>query len=276
MRKRLSAPDPTDANADGEIKDPRFVVALARGFHLLRAYTPQDRWLTHRELVRRTGLPAATVSRITFTLVSLGYLRHREDAGEYALGPAVMGLGFAMLGNFDIARIARPFMQELADRCQAAVSLGVRHELTMVYVGHTRGTARLILGLDVGTRLPLPVTAIGRAVLCAMPREERAALMKQIEAREGANWPRMKKRLAEVQAEFDARGFVVSESEWEPQIAAAAAPVDLGDGRNLLGLSVGGAAAWLNGRFLHEEVGAMLTEAAKAIVDAIHAADWAD
>ncbi len=271
-RKRLAdTSDPGSA-----MKDPRFVAALARGIELLRAFRPQDRWLSHRELVLRSGLPRATVSRLTFTLVTLGYLRHRPDTGEYTLSPAVLGLGFAMLGNFDIARIARPHMQALADRCQAAVSLGARHGLTMVYVAHCRSTARLILGLDVGARLPLAVTAMGRAVLCAMPEVERALVTQQIEAEAGEAWPAMHERLAQVQAQFDARGFVSAESEWEPSIAAAAVPVDLGDGRNLLGLSVGGAASWLNGQFLHEEVGPLLIDTASAIVSAIHAADWED
>lgn len=280
-RKRINSGVTSGARAAAGIqgeasKDPRFIEALARGFTLLRAFRPQDRWLSHGMLVQRTGLPRATVSRLSFTLVSLGYLRHRPDTGEYALGTAVLGLGFAVLGNFDVARIARPHMQALADRCQAAVSLGSRHDLTMVYVAHCRSTARLILGLDVGARLPIGVTAIGRAVLCALPPVERGGLAQRIVAEAGAAGPALSKRMTEVQADFDARGFVCAESEWEPAIAAAAAPVDLGDGRNLFGLSVGGAASWLNGRFLHEEVGPMLLETSRAIVTAIHAADWKD
>jgi DNA-binding IclR family transcriptional regulator len=272
-RKRETA---APSGAAASAKDPRYVTALARGIEVLRAFRPRDRWLTHRELVLRTHLPPATVSRLTFTLVALGYLRHRAEVGEYALSPAVLGLGFSVLGNFDIARIARPYMQALADRCEAAVSLGSRHGLTMVYVAHCRSTARLILGLDVGTRLPLAVTSMGRAVLCATPQVERDMLLARIESEEGDQWPALRARLREVQAQFDARGFVTAESEWEPGIAAAAVPVDVGDGRNFLGLSVGGAASWLNGHFLHEEVGPLLVTAAQAIVGAIHAADWQD
>lgn len=272
-RKRLDSPHPSTQSTED---DPRFVTALARGIGLLRVFRAQDRWLVHRELVRRSGLAPATVSRLAFTLVALGYLRHRPETGEYALSPAVLGLGFAVLGNFDIARIARPHMQALADRCQAAVSMGVRHGLTMVYVAHCRSTARLILGLDVGARLPLAVTSMGRAVMCATPRIERELLLRELASEVGAAWPAMCARLVQVQAEFDAHGFVCAESEWEPAIAAAAVPVDVGDGRNLFGLSVGGAASWLHGRFLHEEVGPMLRDTAKAIVSAIHAADWSD
>lgn len=270
-RRRSAAPL---GNAGDATTDPRFVAALARGMELLRVFKPQDRWLSHGEIVRRTALPRATVSRLTFTLTSLGYLQHREEAGEYALSPAVLGLGFAMLGNFDIARIARPTLQALADKCKAAVSLGARHDLEMIYVAHSRSTARLILGLDVGARLPLARTAMGRAVLCASPPIERKLLFERIASAEGDRWPPLSRRLAEVQAQFGDRGFVTTEGEWDPAISAAAVPVNLGDGRTLLGLSVGGASTWLNGSFLHDEVGPLLVSAATEIVASIHAADW--
>ncbi|SFP37407.1 IclR family transcriptional regulator [Variovorax sp. 770b2] len=272
-RKRNAA---GSVDADDATKDPRFIAALARGIELLRVFKPQDRWLSHREIVRRIALPPATVSRLTFTLTAMGYLKHRQDVGEYALSPAVLGLGFSMLGNFDIARIARPTMQALADKCQAAVSLGARHGLEMIYVAHSRSTARLILGLDVGARLPIARTSMGRAVLCGMSPGEREMLMQRIAQAEGDGWPAVKERLAEVQQQFDTSGFVTTEGEWDPSISAAAVPVVVGDGRTLLSLSVGGASSWLHSHALREEVGPLLVEAAGTIVSAIHAADWKD
>ena len=163
----------TSTGSDIEARDPddpRFVTALARGLELLRCFGPHDGWLAHQEITRRTQLPKATVSRLAFTLVRLGYLEHRADVGQYALTPRVLSLGFSALSSYDIGRTARPFMQALAEHAQAAVSLGIRHDLSMVYVAHCRGAARLTLGLDVGARLPIAVTVIGRALLCAVSK----------------------------------------------------------------------------------------------------------
>jgi DNA-binding IclR family transcriptional regulator len=272
-RKRNAA---GSVDADDATKDPRFIAALARGIELLRVFKPQDRWLSHREIVRRIALPPATVSRLTFTLTAMGYLKHRQDVGEYALSPAVLGLGFSMLGNFDIARIARPTMQALADKCQAAVSLGARHGLEMIYVAHSRSTARPIEVRAIGRRAPTSSPRISRAVLCGMSPGERDMLMQRIAQAEGDGWPAVKKRLAEVQQQFDTSGFVTTEGEWDPSISAAAVPVVVGDGRTLLSLSVGGASSWLHSHALREEVGPLLVEAAGTIVSAIHAADWKD
>ncbi len=276
MTRQRSQPDAASASAPQD--DRRFVNALARGLAVLRCFKPQDRWLAHQEIARRTGLPQATVSRLTFTLTSLGYLRHRSPRGEYALAPGVLALGFAMLQNFDVGRIARPHMQALADHAQAAVSLGVRHELSMVYVAHCRSSARLVLGLDVGARLPLASTAMGRALLCALQPAERARLMQQVLAAlpPGASTETttLQDGLARALAQQAASGFVTSESEWEPEITAAGAPLDLGDGREPLSLTVGGASARLKGAWLHDDLGPALVRTVRAITADLQAAQW--
>lgn len=256
--------------------DARFVTALARGLEVLRAFTPHDRWLAHREIVRRTGLPAATVSRLAYTLACLGHLRHRAATGEYALGAAVLTLGFSVLGNFDIGRIARPYMQALADECEAAVSLGVRHETTMVYVAHCRSPARLILGLDVGTRLPIATTAMGRAVLFALPTPERERLLARLAALDPPAWLAVAERLARAGQTFAERGFVTSESEWEAEIAAVGVPLQLADNRAPMALTIGGPAARLRGDWLHGTLGPRLLQAALRIRDAVSGAEGLD
>ncbi len=265
MGRRREIPD-LAANA---AEDRRYVTALARGLELLRCFRAQDRWLAHQEIARRTGLPASTVSRLTFTLEALGYLRHRDSSGEYALAPAAVALGYSALQNFDLGRVARPFMQNLADHAQAAVSLGVRRELSMIYVAHCRSVARLTLGLDVGTQLPMAATAMGRAVWCALQPTERERLSARLAREQPAQWPALQDGLARALRQYAARGFVTSESEWEPEISAVGVPVDLGDGREPFGLTVGGASAQLQGAFLHEDLGPRLVTAAREIVAAV-------
>lgn len=276
MGRKRSQPGGAEGMASDPADDRRFVAALARGLGLLRCFRPQDRWLAHQELARRSGLPQATVSRLTFTLVSLGYLRHRAERGEYALAPAVLALGFSVLTNFEIGRIARPWMEALAERTQSAISLGVRHEGTMVYVAHCRSSARLILGLDVGTRLPLAETAMGRALWCASTPGMRELIAQRLRAEDAARWPARAAALARAEAEMAARGYVSSETEWESEIAAVGVGIDLGDGREPLALTVGGAAARLRGALLHEEFAPALIETGRAIVAAIQAGGWSD
>ncbi len=51
---------------------------------------------------RQTGLPKATVSRLTFTLAALGYLNYSASQEKYSLGTAVLSLGHAFMKGNDV------------------------------------------------------------------------------------------------------------------------------------------------------------------------------
>ena len=109
---------------DGADADPGFVTALARGLEILRAFGRDDRYLGNGELAKRTGIPKSTVSRLTQTLTSLGYLRYVDQLERYQLGPGVLALGYRYLAGNGVRDIAHPHMQALADSTDCSVALG--------------------------------------------------------------------------------------------------------------------------------------------------------
>ena len=65
--------------------DPRFISALARGLAILRCFELDQKLLGNVEIAEMTRLPKSTISRLTFTLTQLGYLRYRHEFGKYEL-----------------------------------------------------------------------------------------------------------------------------------------------------------------------------------------------
>ena len=114
--------------------DRQFATTLARGMELLRCFTPEDPVLGNRELARRMMLPAATISRLTYTLVTMGYLSQDEHQGKYRLGSAVISLAYPLLELFNIRRRARPLMLEVAQKTGGSVSIGIRDRFNIVYI----------------------------------------------------------------------------------------------------------------------------------------------
>src|SRR4029078_9885308 len=104
--------------------DRQFATTLARGLEVLRCFTPLEQMLGNKEISVRTGLPKPTVSRLTYTLTKLGYLRHNMRLGKYQLGSAVLSIGYPLLASLYIPQVARPLMKELADHCNGSVSSG--------------------------------------------------------------------------------------------------------------------------------------------------------
>jgi len=71
------------------------------------------------------------------------------------VGDSVAALGITMVSNLKLRRIARPYMQDLANRYDISVSLGIRNGLSVLYVENCRSGAPLSLGLDLGARIPI-------------------------------------------------------------------------------------------------------------------------
>ncbi|VVP45759.1 hypothetical protein PS850_05141 [Pseudomonas fluorescens] len=84
----------------GEYADDRqFAVTLARGLEIQHCFTARVPQPGNAELVARTGMPKATISRFTYTLVRMGYLRINRLNNKYQLGPAVLSLGYPLLAS---------------------------------------------------------------------------------------------------------------------------------------------------------------------------------
>src|SRR5690348_8096436 len=155
--------------ADRSAQRRKFVRSLARGLEVLRAFRPGESILGNRQIVSRTGLSKATVSRLTYTLTELGYLVYLPESEKYQLGSAILALGYAALSGLTICETARPRMQRLADAAGGSVALGNRDRLSMIYLQHCRSNSNVTLRMDIGTRVPIAQTAIGRAFLMALP-----------------------------------------------------------------------------------------------------------
>src|SRR5882762_7276525 len=110
----LSQPTPATFSYEHE-GDRQFATTLARGLEVLRCFTPLEPLLGNKEISVRTGLPKPTVSRLTYTLTKLGYLRHNMRLGKYQLGSAVLSIGYPLLASMNVRQVARPLMKELAD-----------------------------------------------------------------------------------------------------------------------------------------------------------------
>jgi DNA-binding IclR family transcriptional regulator len=259
--ERRSVPELMAARGD----DLGLVQGLARGLAVLRAFRPNEAALSNAEIASRTGLPKATVSRLTHTLTVLGYLAFVPRLARYALGPAVVSLCHSLLAGMPTRIAARPVLQELADYARLPVSLGARDQLDMVYIE----TARHALGhparFDLGSRLPLECTAMGRAYLWALPTDEREALLDVLRAAKGASaWRRIR---AGIDRAFDSiakRGFCLSLGDWRTDVFGAGAPLVAGDG-TALAINCGGPPFEVSAERMEKEIGPRLAHSAALI-----------
>jgi DNA-binding IclR family transcriptional regulator len=251
------APEAKQSNAK---EDRHFVTALARGLDVLSSFRSGEKMLGNQELAERTRLPKSTVSRLTYTLTKLGYLQYDEEVGKYRLGTASLALGSAMLSKLDIRQYARPYMQELADFSHATVSLGMRDRLSMIYIENCRSQAALTLRLDVGARIPIALTAMGRAYLAETSGSERSDILERVRELDDIKWPGIHEGVMRSLDEYHRIGCCTSFGDWQPDVNAIAVAFRPANGSAILSINCGGPRFSLSPEFLLNEVKPRLLE----------------
>ena len=190
--------------------DRQFATTLARGLEVLRCFTPLEPLLGNKEISVRTGLPKPTVSRLTYTLTKLGYLRHNMRLGKYQLGSAVLSIGYPLLASMNVRQLARPLMKELADYCNGSVSMGVRDRLNMVYVESCRSGNGITTLPDIGTSVPISQSVIGRAFLSACTPPERESVLNHMKVKEPEAHRKFRPSIDKALEDIRSRGFCAS------------------------------------------------------------------
>lgn len=258
-----------DGKADDAADDASPAAPLRRGLELLRCFRPNDGALGNQELAQRTGLPNSSVSRLTYTLSRLGYLTYLEDIGKYRLGLAAFGLGRACLAGVRAREAALPSLREAARAIGVGVvSLGGRDGLKMTCLACAHGTGAVSLQLDVGSRLSLSRSAMGRAWLAGAAPDERAALLERIRADvDPRRWPRLEDGVLRAVDEVETQGFCLSVGEWAPDVSAVGVPLRpaSGVGDPLLAVSYGGPSFMVSRDVLKNDVGPRLVALARAV-----------
>ncbi|MES2281885.1 MAG: IclR family transcriptional regulator [Pseudomonadota bacterium] len=233
MRAANLAIDPENSAAGADA-----VRVLSRGLALLKAFCPRNAPLTNSELAEATGLPRPTVSRITATLMRLGYLNYLPEKTQYQLGTAALGLGFGTLSTLDVRLRARERMQRFADQEDLMVVLSVRDAMVMACQVVCRGRGALTVRLEVGSRVALPYSAMGRAWAASLEPPVRAAVLEEI----NQHYPKQNfiADMEEAAAQIRQSGFCLTISELEPDLLGVATIVKLprAQGPYVLGIAV--------------------------------------
>lgn len=252
---------------DADVGDRQFVTALARGLDLLSAFRVGDRFLSNQELARRTGLAKPTVSRLSYTLTKTGHLVRDEVSGEYRISAKALGLGFRVLAATDIRE---RFATEVAPISRGpngyvTVALAERAGTRAVYLATSRQRGSVGISIEVGARLPLFYSAIGRALLVGMNEEERAAVLKGACEEFPEQRAKMQEGVDAALSDYAKYGYCTSFGAWKPEITAIAAPLIAPESRMLYAINVGAPSFAISPEELHQDYAPLLKQAAQAL-----------
>jgi len=161
--------------------DRQFANTLERGLRVLRCFSSSEPELGNGDISEATNLPKATVSRLTHTLVELGYLRRRAGSARFELSTGALSLGYPVLaGLIQFRRTALPQMAALAKNLDGACAVSVRDRLQMVLIESVVERDVLKRKHGAGLTRDLATSVVGAAWMVAATPAERERVIRDL------------------------------------------------------------------------------------------------
>ncbi|MDX3548331.1 IclR family transcriptional regulator [Streptomyces europaeiscabiei] len=200
--------------------------SVTRSLRILEAVA-QHQPVTVGELTKIFGLPKSTVQRTLVTLAEAGWLRaNRKDTTRWEIGARVLAVRPAALQGSSLLTAAREPMVRLRDALNETIHLSVPDALQcMVVVDRVDSDHPVRTFHTIGDTSPLHATAVGRAVLAHLPKQDVEELIAQGLERFTDTTPADPE---ELRAELDrirTDGYAVNRNQYRPGVCAIAAPV---------------------------------------------------
>ncbi len=217
------------------------IQSLQRGLGILETVARRDAGMGLGEVSREAGLHPSTTSHLLRTLVALGYLVQDEATRRYRVGPRVLQVAAATLGEGHLSETAGPLLAEMARATGETSHLAVFERGEVVVVNKIDGTGPVRLLERVGYPRPAHCTAIGKVLLAHLPPHDLAAYLAQ--TRLEAMTPKTITSPARLEAELErvrTRGHAVDDEEFARGIRCVAAPVRNFTGRVVAAVGVSG------------------------------------
>jgi IclR family pca regulon transcriptional regulator len=213
------------------------LAGLEKGLAVIECFDATHQKLTIAEVAQAVGLSRAAARRCLLTLTHLGYADY--DGKFFRLTVHAMRLGYAYLASTTMPQILQTFVERLSEETNESSSAATLDGSEMVYVARAAVKRILAINVNVGTRLPLFCTSLGRVLLAALdPRdaESRLASTPRPEFTEHTitSLPQLRRQLADVRA----NGYCLVEEELQLGLISLAVPVHNSSGRTVASICV--------------------------------------
>ena len=198
--------------------------SLVRGLEILRAFKPGLSFLTNGEIAERTGLPRSTVSRLTGTLVRSGFLLHDVQMGGYRLSATVVGMAHVMRSSSSVLNISLPLMQSVGRQMRVNVGLAVADHDDMIYLENLPfGPKASLRKIVVGQRVPMALTALGRAYLSTLDEKALSQILPKLKSRHRRDWDKLHPQIVADMRMTQTLGYCAV--AWQPGVVSIASPM---------------------------------------------------
>lgn len=203
-----------------------YAPSVIKAFEVLKLIASNKEGLGISEIARELGMAKSTVHGMTSALEELGAVRRDPRTKRYTLGFTLFELGKTAYSQIALKDLARPFMEELMERTQTSVFLGVLNWDHVTILDVAEPGTELKITSPIGTTISLFAGAVGKVFLAMMEEAQALSLIgsKGLTKYTENSITEVDRYISEMQA-VKAQGFATDDEEYILGVRAVAAPI---------------------------------------------------
>lgn len=149
------------------------IKSVAKALTILDYMSNNGKNVTLKKLTEELRMPKSTIAGLLKTLKQYNFVDEIKN-NEYGLGIHLFELGSKARGKININVVARPYLEELAEETQEQVNLAIldHHYHEVLLLDQFRPLTGFQIGAQIGTRIELHCTALGKVLLSNLPEEK--------------------------------------------------------------------------------------------------------
>lgn len=207
--------------------DYQLVPALVRGAQILE-FLSRKTPLTLEVVSKQCEIPRTSVFRILTTLEALEYVKREPIDGidHWSLGLKLLDLTKSMLSRLDLRKEVRKIMEDLAEQTDEFVQLGVFYNGNVMYIDHVKRSKPLTMYAEIGSQLPINISAAGMVLVAFLKAEELDSLLS--EQKFPKNTPKTTTdpdKLRKILKTIARQGYAFDDQQYAIGIRCIAAPI---------------------------------------------------
>ena len=262
-KKRGRPPGPNSRAGEGKNQ------SLTRALTLLEKLAESPAGINLTDLSQQLGMPPATVHRLLSTFEEGNFAEHDSESGLWFVGLKAFTVGNAFLERRDFVATAKPYMQDLVERCGETVNLGVIDNDDVVFISQVESQEMMRMIVTLGSRSPIHASGVGKAILASKSEQSVSHILQ----RKGL--PRFTDHTIDKPSEFRAaleivrkQGYALDDEEHAVGLRCVAASIFDEKSNALAAISLSGPKARIVDNRLHE-LGTAVRQTADEITAAL-------
>jgi DNA-binding IclR family transcriptional regulator len=223
--KATEAEGINEGRAPGESAASPLALTLKKGLSILSLFDSDHREWTFAEIWRKAGFSRPTAFRLVKTLEEAKYLSFDPDKGTYHLGVSILKGTYLMLSPAELARVAHPFMEQLATATTETVVLAVWVDNEAVVADRVLTSRPFKPDNPIGLAMPGLANIHTRIFLAFGPERERTTAIPRLVERRTPYTTTDPEALAATLEQIRHEGVAFGLQEWNLGMCAVGAPV---------------------------------------------------